>query len=546
MQGHAEYQDSPEIEKVPLFDERSMSSDFESEADSEATLYHTSPLPSSTSWQWIDACIKPFIRVCRIQTWRTRLGRVSFALLPSFVQNRISKDDSRTEKLYPTAYLDGMRGLAALFVFFCHYSYGCFVLTRGYGYVYEDGHVNDYFLQLPFIRLLYSGPPMVCIFFVISGYALSLKPLKLMRSRSWDAMSTTMASSIFRRGMRLFIPTVISTFMVVLLVQYGYYDSTREFAEDETFFRAIKEFHQFRMETFYEQFWDWVWRIFEFIHIWSFDQYGGSTGYDLHLWTIPLEFRASMLLFLLQMGLARVRTWIRWFCLFMFAWFSLRNNRWEMILFVAGMLLAETDLIRIARRNAPSNASSSSSPLPTTSWSEKASQAKKHGSSLKKYTWFLVAFCGLYLMSQPDEESADTPGWQYLATWIPEWFDDKYRFWQSIGSILFVLATNFTPTLQRPFNTDFVQYFGKISYAIYLMHGPVLHTAGYTIMRWSWGITGHATQRQYVSGFALSAVFVVPTTIWAADLFWRFCDAPTVRFAKWVETQCIADEDSKS
>jgi peptidoglycan/LPS O-acetylase OafA/YrhL len=334
--------------------------------------------------------------------------------------------------------------------------------------------------------------------------------------------------------------------MVVLLVQYGFYDSTKKFTEDKTIFRAIREFHQFRMETFYEQFWDWAWRMFEFIHIWRFDQYGGSTGYDLHLWTIPLEYRASMLLFLLQIGLSRVRTWIRWICLFMFAWFSYRNNRWEMILFISGMLLAELDLIRVARRNARS--STSSLPALPSSWgglSEKAKQAKKHSSSLKKYFWIFIAVCALYLMSQPDEDFEETPGWRYLATYIPEWYDDKYRYWQSIGSILFVLATNFSPTLQRPFNTDFVQYFSKISYAIYLMHGPVLHTAGYSIMRWSWGITGHKTEAQYVSGFVLSTVFVVPLVIWASDLFWRFIDAPTVRFARWLETKCIVGEDNK-
>ncbi|KIW06170.1 uncharacterized protein PV09_02656 [Verruconis gallopava] len=541
MSGSTEYRKSPEMEKEPLFDERSLS-DMESDADSEATLHYNAPGPRYSP-HFLYA-VNPNVRTWRVQSWRHLLGQIGFALLPSFIQSRIRRDERKPEKLYPTAYLDGMRGLAALFVFFCHFSYGCFSITRGYGYVWDDGQQNDYLLQLPIIRLIYSGPPMVCIFFVISGYALSLKPLKLMRSRSWDAMSVTMSSSIFRRGLRLFIPTAISTFLVVLLVQFGFYDSTREFAADESYFRAIKEYHQVRMETFYQQFWDWAWRMFEFIHIWSFDQFGGSTGYDLHLWTIPLEFRASMLLFLLQMGLARVRTWIRWMCLFAFMWFSFRNNRWEMILFVSGMLLAELDLIRIARKNTSSNLPFSTLPSSLHSWSEKALQAKKSGWFLKKYGWFFLAFCSLYLMSQPDEDSSETPGYIYLASLIPEWFADKYRFWQGIGSILFVLATNFSPTLQQPFNTSVVQYFGNISYAIYLMHGPVLHTAGYSIMRWSWRITGHETQGQYVSGFALSAIFIVPLVIWAADLFWRFCDAPTVRFAKWTETKCVGEDDT--
>jgi peptidoglycan/LPS O-acetylase OafA/YrhL len=145
-------------------------------------------------------------------------------------------------------------------------------------------------------------------------------------------------------------------------------------------------------------------------------------------------------------------------------------------------------------------------------------------------------------MSYPDNEAEVTPGWRYLATWVPGWMDDKYRFWQGIGSIMFVLATNFSPVLQRPFNTAFVQYFGKISYAIYLMHGPVLHTVGYSIMRWAWSITGSTTEGQYVFGFILAALIITPVTVWAADVFCRFVDEPIVRFAKWVETQCISHE----
>lgn len=533
---------------MPLFDE-SISSEYGSEADSEATLHSNYPPSPRITSHYFDAVqkVQPYIRACRIQSWRTTAGRVGFALLPSFIQSQISRDeDEKPEKTYPTAYLDGMRGLAALFVFFCHFSYGCFTLTKAYGYVWEDGTVNNSFLQLPIIRLFYAGPPMVCIFFVISGYALSLKPLKLMRSRNWGDLSITMSSSIFRRGLRLFIPTTISTFMVVLLVQYGFYDSTRNFAANDWYFPAEKEHHMWRAATFGDQFRDWAWRMFEFIHVWDFDQFGGSTGYDLHLWTIPLEFRASMVLFLLQMGVARVRTWIRWSILLLFCCFALRNNRWEMILFVSGLLLAEVDLIRAARRRAQSMKSGTSSPLPAFAeqWSEKARSVAKNG-SVRKYSWYFTAFLALYFMSYPDNEAEITPGWIYLASWVPEWWADKYRLWQGIGSIMFVLATNFNPILQKPFNTAFVQYFGKISYAIYLVHGPVIHTAGYSIMRWSWGITGAETDGQYVFGFLLAAIFVVPLTVWAADLFWRFVDAPVVRFAKYVETICVNEEEHK-
>jgi len=536
---------------MPLYDDRGDSSDFESEADSDATLnYNSSSSPSPPSSRHLET-VHSCLRAIWIQSWRTTAGRIGFALLPSFVQSRIHREEnSKPKKLYPTAYLDGMRGLAALFVFFCHFAYGCFRLTKGYGYEYDDGDLNTFFLQLPFIRLFYSGPPMVSIFFIISGYALSLKPLRLMRSHSWSDLTTTVTSSIFRRGMRLFIPCFISTFMVLLLVQGGFYETNREFAADKHFFPAIEEHHTLQLETFSEQFWDWIWRMFEFIHVWTFDQFGGSMGYDLHLWTIPLEFRASMVLFLLQMGLARVRTWIRWCCLVGFAWFCMRNNRWEMILFVAGMMLAELDLIRTARRNTQreshSHHSHPASPLPTYTdiFSEKAKQVTRNG-AFRKYSWYVVAVCALYLMSTPDDAADEAPGYMWLDSWIPEYFEHRNRFWQGVGSIMFVLATNFSPALQKPFNTAFVQYFGRISYAIYLMHGPVIHTAGYTILRWSWNLTGSKTDGQYAFGFLLAAVFVVPLTVWAADVFCRFIDEPVVRFAKWVETQCVVEDGHK-
>lgn len=534
MNDHADYRDSSSDEELSLFDEKTLS-DLE---DNDTELETARLFPSS---QWADA-VKPHIRAMKTSSLRNIIGRATFALLPSFIQSRIYKDDNaKPERLYPTSYLDGMRGLAALFVFFCHYAYGSFVITKGYGFV-QDGIKNDHLLQLPILRLLYSGPPMVCVFFVISGYALSLKPLKLMRTRSWDSLSTTMTSSIFRRGLRLFLPTTISTFMVLLLVRYGFYETNRSFAYDQSFFHNVREHHPEQLESFSAQFYDWTQKVFAFVHIWNWEPFGGSTPYDVHLWTIPVEFRCSMVLFLVLMGVARVRTWIRWFVLLMITYFTYRSDRWEMILFLAGTCLAELDLIRIARRNSSSsNAVSSPLPIANPILNEKT-MTTPQGKAVKKYFLVLAGIVALYLMSQPDEDFAETPGWIYLSSLIPEWFSEKYRYWQGIGSILLVLATNFSPALQRPFNTSFVRYFGKISYAIYLIHGPVLHTVGYSIMKWAWGVTGVETQAQYVNGFVLGSLFVVPVVVWAADLFWRACDAPTVQFARWIEEKCDAGD----
>ncbi|KAI9698871.1 MAG: hypothetical protein M1820_007378 [Bogoriella megaspora] len=448
------------------------------------------------------------------------IQRSCFALLPSIVQKRIH-GDSKPERLFPTSHLDGMRGLAAFFVFFCHLSYNCFIITYGFG-LGEDGD-NYHLLQLPIIRLFYSGPPMVSIFFVISGYALSLKPLKQMRAHQWDGLLSTMSSSVFRRGFRLFLPTTISTFFIFLMLRLGFYENTRAFAEDRNMLRNILEYHPWRHLTTTEQFWDWLWTLRNFVAVWSWDPYAGSTRYDVHLWTIPTEFRSSLFLFLCLIGLARCKSYLRISILCGISYVVLRSDRWELLLFLSGAILAELDLIRAASMTARGEKEIRMGPL-------------------RKAFWSTVALAALYLMSFPDEWGNETPGFVYLDSLIPEWFSVGYRYWQAFGSIMLVWAVNNAPFLQDPFNTPAIQYLGKISYALYLMHGPVIHVIGYAIEPWAWSITGSDTEAQYKAGFLISTVLIIPCLLWAADLFWRAFDIPCVRFARWIETQCTVEE----
>ena len=506
-------------ESILLLDEKTPS-DIESDVDKAEIERLSSPRP------FLRSLIEK-ARNVEVSSWRSILVQAGIALVPSFIQSRVGLSTPKPDRLCPTSYLDGMRGLAALFVFFCHYTYTSFIITYGYGYGKEGE--NHYFLQLPIIRLIYSGPPMVCIFFVVSGYALSLKPIKQMRSESWESLFTTLNSSVFRRGMRLFVPTAISTFMVFIMLRLGFYESTREFARNRQFIRNVVEFHPHQMPTFFAQLRNWIWEMFNFVHFWGWEPFGGSTGYDVHLWTIPVEFRCSMILFLSILGLSRLRTKLRLIFLAGIALATFRADRWEMALFFCGMFLAEIDTIR---------GSKSANRLPTShGWSSPLTP------QYARAFWIVLSVLALYLMSQPDQFFDKTPGWIWLSSLIPEWFTEKYRYWQCIGSVLFVASVNQSPLLQWPFNNSFVQYFGKISYAIYLMHGPVLHTIGYTIEELAWGITGTETFTQFVWGFILSSLFIIPIVVWASDLFWRTVDMPSVKFARWVEQKCCKQKD---
>lgn len=249
-----------------------------------------------------------------------------------------------------------------------------------------------------------------------------------------------------------------------------------------------------------------------------------SVGYDVHLWTIPVEFRCSMYLFVTLLGVARLRTGVRFLVMAIVMAFTYRNSRWELLLFYFGMIIAEIDLIRGA--HIPQLA------LPV---SEKTTRRSK----LPGVAWALTSILSLYLMSQPDVRAAETPGWKYLTSIIPQWWtEEQYRYWQSVGAIMFVVCVSHSPTWQRFFNIPSIQYLGKISYAIYLMHGPVTHTLGYMIEQRAYAITG-VQGYWYNLGFILGSVGVIPVVVWAADVFWRLFDTPTVKFARWLETKCI-------
>ncbi|KAH8159121.1 hypothetical protein CIB48_g9129 [Xylaria polymorpha] len=169
------------------------------------------------------------------------LRRTALFLLPSFTHHRFSPARDRrgnnsagngssggAKALSPTAYLDGMRGLAAFFVFFCHYFYTAFFIAEGYNWLPPPPADSNEpppttskwtsLWRLPFVRLLYSGPSMVCVFFVISGYALSLRPLQLARKRNSEAFARTTSSLVFRRFFRLYLPPLISTLGIALLL----------------------------------------------------------------------------------------------------------------------------------------------------------------------------------------------------------------------------------------------------------------------------------------------------------------------------------------
>jgi hypothetical protein len=179
------------------------------------------------------ANVKPF-EPKPIISWRTDpkfevainyhgLGRhirpLLIALLPSFI---LPSRNKKPRKLFPTSYLDGLRGVAAFFVVVHHYTIEYTASSpTGWGLDRGGKGAQNWFWLLPIVRVVHAGRFMVVIFFVLSGYVLSYRSLKLARQGKHLELLDSLASSVFRRWLRLHLPVAASCFLGFILARWN-------------------------------------------------------------------------------------------------------------------------------------------------------------------------------------------------------------------------------------------------------------------------------------------------------------------------------------
>ena len=345
-------------------------------------------------------------------------GSVLYVLVPSFLRVK------PTPKTYPTSYLDGLRGVAAFIVYIDHFAVNWFdLLRRGYGSTYMDNYV----IQLPIIRLFYSGRASVAVFFVISGFVLSYKPLKQIHTGQHASLLDTLSCSVFRRSLRLYLPVAVGTFLSMLMAHWGWYQELPETSTD-ALPPALEDFSE------HLQYWkDHMVGI-----SWPFQEPLPNTPYSPpyngHLWTIPIEFYGSMVVFVMVLCFCRCRTWIRFSSIGFISLCCLHYERWDLFLFLSGILLAEMSLLRFGLASFHHKFTAF----------EKGSCLAGISTSLETMSGFfpsmnyLLCFVSLYLLSYaggsyPDVEPGPGVWHEFLMYWtgaryIEMWYGFE-RYW---------------------------------------------------------------------------------------------------------------------
>ncbi|KAK3381837.1 acyltransferase family-domain-containing protein [Podospora didyma] len=530
-------------------------------------------------------------------SWCSYLTCLS-VLLPPFiptVYNRLlhkkSTPATPSRPLSPTAYLDGLRGVAALVVYIFHFNYLWFpVLRNGYGSSGKD----VLFWQMPVVRVLHSGRSSVTIFFVISGYVLTLKTLNSIYRGQGDKVLDSLAGSLFRRPLRLYLPIIASTAIAAVLIRF-----------DGVFIPNIGGGDiPPRGATWQDQLWHWL-RITEktispFRNVSGRQNLWGN-DYNGHLWTIPTEFKGSLLVFLLLLAFARSRRWVAMTGVAIAAYWQMVQGDFDQTLFCVGLLLAELSIIL-----PPALPILSRDTLPAPRIVRRCLKRLASISWLRHAVTMGTFVFSMHLMSYPELHGLSSPGFRRLSAHVPAFykpFEERIQqFWISVGSITFILAVMYSPPLtlwqrrpttchnccaqgpadsditavhhadslvdvkqqpepflQRLFTNTFAQYLGTISYSLYLWHGSVNHIVGLrylhpAVAAWQTAETtasatlvgdGAALVRAaaldaYAWKWVWAVVMNTFVLFWVSDVFHRLVDVHAVRLTRRISTWALA------
>ncbi|KAF2729803.1 hypothetical protein EJ04DRAFT_537624 [Polyplosphaeria fusca] len=421
---------------------------------------------------------------------------------------------------HPTAWLDGLRGVAAFFVFIYHFQHEFHkAYNWGYGGANPDktGFVDHRLIQLPIIRLIFTGGPMVSIFWVLSGVSLSLKPIQLARSQDWARFFDTMFSSVFRRMLRLYIPVFVVQICVLLATLLGFYNHSFELSQDWPFAGTNEMRHEvFASAT--AQISDWWKEMWKFLN--PFAPY--RPKYDPHLWTIPLEFRNSIILFATLVGYAKLRPRVRMTLAGLLYTYLAVIDQGDVGLFIAGMGCAEFLVILDENKGL----------LPTSQGTSQLKQSKR-----SRISWTVIYVFGLWLLSWPAWGGERTAGYETIQALTPSFINSPEMTYSRLGAAIALLGLCGASYLRVPFETSLAVYLGKISFPLYIIHGPICHMIGEALVPFFWSFTGNETEIRYELGVCLAFMVVAVIVIWLADVVMRVVDTPSVRFGRTLQSR---------
>ncbi len=363
-------------------------------------------------------------------------------------------------------YLESLRGCASMIVVVCHFAAAFFPhAVFGKPYV-EIAPWESWFATTP-LSLLFAAHFAVCLFFVLSGYVLSLP---YVGKSNRDAIS--IQAAIVKRPVRLGGLVVATIVLSILLSSLGlYYNISASSLSGSN---------------------PWLSQYFASDRpLWSLDMlrlFANGKYYNPPLWTIKQELYGSMLTYLFLL-LFRASAW-RWIA-YAIAMIVFHRSLYHGFLF--GMLLADL----------------------SQTFPERWESLK-----LPRFSVPLLVV-GVLAASVPNYiDHKSLAGYSLLP---------KIRFlggeYAMLGAVLLFCGTLLNPRLQVLLSNKFLAYIGRISFSVYAIHFLVLCSLS------SWLLVRFHGSMDYQALALLNFIAYLICTIAIAHMLTVLVDEPTTRLA---------------
>ncbi len=330
------------------------------------------------------------------------------------------------------AYLDGLRGWAALLVV-CHHGVIALDFAVYTGMPADSRAPWDIWVSgTPFMIFATGGSLAVCIFFILSGYVLAHV---YSRSRqTWPALAA-------RRYVRLGIPMLAGCLFSWMLLTLGLMRTGPAAAVTHSSWLAW-QFHQ-RPEL--------ARAVAEPIKQLLGFPIDGVTSYDTSLWTMGIEASGSLVLLTVIVVLRRTGSHANRLAGVIFG---------LMALFCIGSYLGLFGLGAVLRLSRP----------------------KRVLDAIAARRCLMATVLGAaFFFGTVPYSAVRWPIYNRMMDLIgpivwraPFWPHSRESFWHGIGATLFFLAILSSPSMQSALSQPISRFLGRISFPLYILHVPLL------------------------------------------------------------------------
>jgi peptidoglycan/LPS O-acetylase OafA/YrhL len=374
--------------------------------------------------------------------------------------------------------LDGLRGVAALAVVLAHYAASFYPAMTEMGTQIHSRF--DMSVEGTPFNLFIAGNFAVCLFFVLSGFVLSAK---FFRTKSADVV----ISSAARRYLRLMLPALGSLVIIYVLLKIGAFKNLAA--------------AQLTGSGLLAALWHYPMHLGDIINegtVGVFKQ-SNPVGTNPPLWTLYYELIGSFLIFLILLLFGKLRQrWVFYIALC----FAFQQSYY--LAFILGIIISDI-------------------------WhSESAIKAW-----LGRLSWPLLViglFLGAWIYSP-------TRGTLYnhfsLQDFTPVTLSVLAH---TVGASFVIVAALSLASLKRVLETRPVQFLGRVSFSLYLLHFIVIGTYG------SYLFNHLIHDYSYNVSFMIMFPLSLTLTFFASALYAKYVDQRSIQIAKSVGDKLISNE----